>query len=72
MDTSEYEYQEARRQYEGGGVMEPNQDLIIYLSENTVSVAMSVFTTQDKYVSTRSTVENPHPSYKPAADTSSS
>ena len=40
VDTSEYEYQEARRQYEGGGVMEPNQDPIIYLSENTVSVAM--------------------------------
>ena len=51
--------------------MAPNHNHIIDFSANTVSVPMTVYTTEDSCVLTRATVENLQPSSQPSAATSS-
>ena len=52
--------------------MTRNHDPLIYVFTNTLSVTVSVDTTEDNYVLTRAIVENHHPSSQPATATSSS
>ena len=52
--------------------MTRNHNPLIYLSTNTLFVAVSVDTTEDNYVLTRAIVENHHPSSQPSTATSSS
>ena len=72
VDSTEDEYHKSQIQSEGGVIMSPNDNPIVDLSANTVSVPISLNAKQYRYVSTRATFDNTHPYSHPYSATSSS
>ena len=72
VDSTEDEYKKCQIKSKGGVIMSPNDNPIVDLSANTVSVPISLNAKQYRYVSTRATVDITRPYSQPAAVTSSS